>query len=86
MELSQVLGYTATVLFSVMYIPQMRKTLKTKSVDDVSLWMFIVGFIANIIALIYAIMIHQLPLQIKYVIALVAIGVYLVVYFKIRNR
>ncbi len=73
MELSQILGYTATVIFSLMYIPQMMKTLKTKSIDDVSLPMFIMGFVGNIVALTYATMIKQPPLQVKYVIALIAI-------------
>lgn len=86
MELSQVLGWTATILFSAMYIPQIWKTIKTKSVTDVSLPMFITGFIANIIAFCYATMINQKPLQIKYTIALLAITVYLVVYFKIKGK
>lgn len=86
MELSQILGWVATVLFSAMYVPQILRTIKTRSVDDVSLWMFITGFIANIDALCYATMIHQKPLQIKYSIALVAIGVYLFFYFKIRGQ
>ena len=86
MELSQFLGWVATILFSAMYVPQMYKTIKSGSVDDVSLWMFIVGFIANVDALCYATLIHQQPLQIKYSIALFAIGIYLFVYYKIRSR
>lgn len=86
MELSQLLGYIATFLFSVMYIPQIIQTLKTKSIDDVSLSMFVVGFIANIDALAYATLIHQKPLQVKYTIALIAIGIYLWIYFKTRGK
>ena len=86
METSQILGYIATAMFSLMYIPQMYKTIKTKSIDDVSLVMFIVGFVANIDALVYATMIGQRPLQIKYTIALVAIGAYLVIYYNIKRK
>lgn len=86
MELSQILGYGATFLFSVMYVPQIIKTIKTKSISDISIPMFIVGFIANIDALIYATMIHQLPLQIKYTIALLALGIYIFIYYKIRGE
>lgn len=86
MELSQILGYLATTIFSLMYIPQIWKTIKTGKIDDVSLPMFIMGFIGNIIALCYATMINQAPLQIKYVIALLAIGFYLIVYYKIRIK
>lgn len=86
MEISQWVGYTATFIFSAMYIPQMWKTLKTKSIEDVSLPMFVMGFIGNIVALTYATMIKQPPLQVKYIIALVAIGIYIVVYFKIKGK
>lgn len=86
MELSQILGYLATTIFSLMYIPQIWKTIKTGKIDDVSLPMFIMGFIGNIIALCYATMINQAPLQIKYVIALLAIGFYLIVYYKIKGK
>lgn len=86
MELSQILGYVATTMFSLMYLPQIFQTVKSKSVKDVSLPMFIVGFIANIDALVYATMIHQKPLQIKYTIALIVIGIYLVIYTRIRRN
>lgn len=86
MELGQILGWIATTLFTAMYIPQIWRTLKTKSIDDVSLPMFIVGFIANIDALCYATMIHQKPLQIKYTLALIAIGIYIAVYYKIKGK
>lgn len=86
MEFSQILGYAATFLFSVMYIPQIITTIKTKSVKDVSLTMFIMGFVANIIAFFYAYLIGQTPLLIKYTIALVGISVYLVIYFRVRFK
>ena len=86
MELSQILGYIATTLFSVMFIPQIKKTLQTKSVDDVSAGMFVTGLVANVIALCYATMIKQPPLQIKYTIALAAISFYLVIYYKVRTK
>lgn len=86
MELSQVLGWTATTLFTGMFIPQIYKTWKTKKVEDISLPMFLTGFVANIIAFCYATLIHQQPLQIKYTLALIAIGIYLWIYFKIRGK
>ena len=86
MELSQILGWTATTIFSLMFLPQIIKTLKTQSIKDVSLPMFIMGFVGNIVALTYATMIKQPPLQIKYVIALCAIGIYIFVYYKIKGK
>lgn len=86
MDLSQILGWIATFLFTIMFIPQVLTTLKNRCVKNVSLSMFVLGFIANIIALIYSIMIDQPPLQIKYLISLIVIGIYLVIYFKIGNK
>ena len=88
MDLAQTLGWTATVMFSVMIIPQMIKTLKSRDTGGVSLFLFIIFLIANAIALIYAILIGEQPLVIKYVIAiettLAYIGIYW--YFKYQEN
>src|SRR3989344_5721416 len=80
MEFTQILGWTATFLFSIMIIPQMIRTVKSKDTSGVSLLMFIIFFIANIIALTYALLIHQFPLIVKYIIALITTMIYLVLY------
>lgn len=85
MELSQILGYTATFLFSITYIPQIIKTIKTKSIEGLSFLFLFIPFIANIIALWYATLIKQVPLQIKYSIALVFLSVCIYFYLKIRK-
>ena len=54
MEQSQALGWIATLLFTGMVIPQFIKTYKSKSVEDVSIWMFLVALVANLVALRYA--------------------------------
>ena len=41
MDFAQVLGWIATFLFSVMVIPQMAKTLKSRDTKGVSLLLFI---------------------------------------------
>ncbi len=80
MELAQILGWTATFLFSVMIIPQMIKTIRMKDTSGVSLFMFLTFLIANAIALIYAFMISQGPLIIKYVLAIITTIIYLGLY------
>ncbi len=80
MELSQILGWIATILFSIMIIPQMIKTFKSKSIDNVSLSLFIVYLFANFVALAYALLIAQSPLIIKYSIAIVTTMLYIVLY------
>ena len=86
MDLSQILGWIATFLFSIMIIPQMMKTIRTKDTSGVSLLLFIIYFVANIIALTYAFLINQTPLIIKYVIALITTTIYLGLYWVYYNR
>ncbi len=81
MDIAQILGWTATVLFSIMVIPQMIKTIRTKDTSGVSLLLFIIYLIGNIIALIYAFLIFQTPLIIKYTIAIVTTIIYLSLYW-----
>jgi MtN3 and saliva related transmembrane protein len=75
--LAQSLGWTATFLFTICYVPQIVKTVRTKTVDGLSIWLFRIQFLANIIALSYATLIGQRPLQIKYTLALILLGVVL---------
>lgn len=57
-------------LFSIVLIPQIKKTLTCKNVDGISPWIYILTIVANIVALWYAILIEQVPLQVKYIIGL----------------
>ena len=92
MDITQILGWTATFLFSIMVIPQIIKTIKSKDTSGVSLVLFIIFLIANIIALIYAVMISQPPLIIKYIVAIITtvayIAIFLFYYSKkmVRNK
>lgn len=78
--LAQILGWVATFLFSVALIPQIIKTARTKTVEGVSSPLFIINLIANVIALVYALLINQGPLVIKYTVALILTAAYLVLY------
>lgn len=63
----------------------MIKTIKTKDTSGVSLFLFIIYLVANSIALVYAFLIGQPPLIIKYVIAIATTVAYLILfafYFK----
>ncbi|MDP2907663.1 MAG: PQ-loop repeat-containing protein [Nanoarchaeota archaeon] len=89
MDTAQLLGWIATFLFSVMVIPQIIKTIKSKDTSGVSLLLFVIYLIANVIALIYAFMIAQPPLIIKYIIAIITTITYIiifVVYYKRKHH
>jgi hypothetical protein len=65
--IDQILGWTATVLFTSIYFPAIGKHYQR---------MLTVALIANLIALCYATLIAQPPLQAKYLVAIVCILVF----------
>ena len=85
-QLANILGWVATFLFTVCYIPQIIKTYRTKTVDGLSFRLFGISFIANIVALWYATLIAQPPLQIKYILALIFLTVCITMYLKVFLR
>ena len=86
MDFAQVLGWIATLLFSVMIVPQMIKTINTKDTKGVSFTLFIIYLIGNIIALVYAFLISQPPLIFKYVVAILTTAIYIGLYVVYSKR
>jgi len=82
--MEQVLGWIATTLFTICYIPQMIKTYRTKTIDGSSFRLLFISFIVNIVALFYAILIKQRPLQIKYISAMVFLSGCIYLYSKVH--
>ena len=62
MESAAALGWIATVLFTICYIPQIVKTTRTKSVEGLSFLLLFLQFVGNIVAFWYATLIAQPPL------------------------
>ncbi|MDP3710148.1 MAG: PQ-loop domain-containing transporter, partial [bacterium] len=56
---------------------------KTKTVEGLSFLLLFISFIANIVALWYATLIRQLPLQTKYILALTFLGITIATYIKV---
>jgi len=87
LDLTQTLGWIATILFSIMIVPQMIKTIKQKNIDGVSLFLFVIYLVANIFALIYALLISQPPLIFKYIVAIGTTVIYLGIFaYYYRNK
>jgi MtN3 and saliva related transmembrane protein len=88
MDLTQLLGWIATFLFTIMLIPQIFKTIKSRNVKGVSLLLFVTYLVANIIALIYAYLISQEPLIIKYYFGIITAEIYIIIFiwFYKKNR
>jgi len=86
MDLTALLGWTATFLFTICYIPQIIKTAKTKTVEGLSFGLLVIQFVANIIALWYATRITQAPLQIKYALGLVFLAICIALYLRVLQH
>jgi uncharacterized protein with PQ loop repeat len=79
------LGYTATVLFSAMMLPQLWLTWKSRERRGLSLPMLLIGLVANVIAFSYATCIEQRPLQVKYVFAFCCLAACTGAYFRCKR-
>ena len=86
MDFTQVLGWIATTLFSIMLIPQIVKTIKVKDTKGVSLLLFVTYLIANVIALIYAYLITQPPLIFKYLLGIITAEIYIIIFLLYYKR
>ena len=84
--LADYLGWTQMILFSSITIPQIIKTIITKKVDGVSILVYYILIIANIVALWYAILINQHPLIAKYIVGILIGSIYLFVYHHHRKK
>lgn len=83
--LTNILGWVNMLLFSLIALPQIIKTLKLKKVEGVSISVYWIMLIANIDAGIYAILINQLPLLVKYIFGFISAIIYLIIYYKYKK-
>jgi uncharacterized protein with PQ loop repeat len=77
--LGQVLGWLATLLFVICYVPQIIKSRKKK---DLSLAFISLYLLGNIVALVYSIIIQQRPLQVKYTLEIILVSIIYAYRFK----
>jgi len=83
--IADLVGFIAGILTSINIIPQIIHSIKTKKVEDVSLWMFIIYDIGLLLWITYGIMILSYPIMIMDGIA--CLSSLLMTYIKIRyNR
>ena len=59
-----IIGFTAGFLMAITMIPQIIRSLKTKSVEDISLLMLVIYVTSAILWTIYGILIKSLPVAI----------------------
>ena len=66
--LQDFVGYLGGIFIMISFIPQVVKSYKTKSVEDLSLWMIVATLIGTIFWVIYGFLINGLPIIIMNII------------------
>ncbi len=61
MEWTEVVGHIGSALSSITFMPQVYQTWKTKSVQDLNLFMMVIVFISTLIWIIYGVGLGLLP-------------------------
>ena len=64
-------GFLAALLTTLAFLPQLYKTWKTKTADDVSLFMLILFITGLICWIIYGIKIHSIPILVANIITFI---------------
>ena len=78
----QILGMTAGSISAITFLPQVIKTWKTKSADDISLLMFTFATVSVVMWLVYGIILRDVP--IIYTNSLVLVCSLIMLYFKFK--
>lgn len=60
--ITNIVGFAAGILTSINLLPQIIQSIKTKKVDDISLWMFLIYDIGLLLWVIYGIIIQSFPI------------------------
>jgi MtN3 and saliva related transmembrane protein len=84
MEAIQILGMAAGSISAITFLPQVIKTWRTKSAEDISMLMFTFATISVVMWLIYGIILRDIP--IIYTNSLVLVCSLVMLYFKYRFR
>ena len=84
MNLENTLGFTAAILTTTAFIPQVIKVWKTRSTRDISLGMFSMFCLGIFIWLIYGFIIHALPVIIANAVTFILASIILI--FKIKYK
>lgn len=84
MDMYEFIGLLAAILTTGAFVPQVYKTWKIKSADDISLTMYLVFFIGLVLWLIYGIHLNSLPMI--FANSITGILALIVLYFKLTYK
>jgi MtN3 and saliva related transmembrane protein len=83
-----ILGFTAGFCSMIIFVPQVYKTWKNKSAKDISIQMFIICFLSNILWIIYGLFLKEPAIYITNIVmlSLVLTQIILKIKYDIANK
>lgn len=82
MTLIDIIGLSAGSLTTVSFVPQVIKTWRSKSADDISTGMFAIFSVGLVLWLIYGIYLQSLPIIISNIVTLVLTAIILILKYR----
>jgi len=82
---AEICGWISSIGFILCFIPQIVRTWRLKSVDDISMWVYILLFIAYGFSTIYGVNLNEWPLICKDLIGLSLSWLMIVMFYMYRN-
>jgi len=82
---TEAFGYISALCFSLCYLPQIIRTYRRKTVEDVSVWMWILQGAAYTTGFVYGASLHSKPLILNYGIGLGYTWIWLYLWWVYRD-
>ncbi|HRG23172.1 MAG TPA: SemiSWEET transporter [Chitinophagaceae bacterium] len=86
MTAADILGYAAGAVTAFTFLPQVVKTWKEKSAKDISLYMFLIAFVNEIMWLVYGFMIDNMVVILTNAVMLVMSGIMIGLKLKYNHK
>ena len=86
MTAADILGYAAGAVTAITFLPQVVKTWKEKSAKDISLYMFLIAFVNEIMWLVYGFMIDNMVVILTNAVMLVMSGIMIGLKLKYNHK
>tara|TARA_B100001250_G_C19688150_1_gene739020 strand:- start:173 stop:430 length:258 start_codon:yes stop_codon:yes gene_type:complete len=83
---SDFFGFSAAFLTTIAFLPQLLRTYKTKSAEDVSILMLLMFIVGLLFWIIYAVQVNALPVLIANVVTLILNASILILKLMYRNE
>lgn len=78
-------GWISAICFTCCYLPQIIRTHRLKTVDDISIWLFLLVMVASLSGLVYGLWLREGPLVFNYGVGLVLSSIIIGQYYTYKD-